>query len=153
MAFFTGFYGNPDVSLRHSLWALLRRLTDMAKFDEFPWIIGGDFNDIMHDSEKIGGNRLSSSQLEAFRNVLNEFNLQSHLCERDHFTWVNRHQNNGLIFERLDRFVSLFAWRMMYPMARCSALDYYHSDHCPIHINLSPGIQRDQNYSDSRQCA
>lgn len=40
---FTGFYGNPDASLRHSSWTLIRRLFGMYEFQDVP-IIGGDFN-------------------------------------------------------------------------------------------------------------
>lgn len=32
--------------------------------------------------------------------------------------------------------MSSFEWRLLYPTARCSALDFYHSDHRPICINL-----------------
>ncbi|XP_073132022.1 uncharacterized protein [Henckelia pumila] len=38
---FTGFYGNPNTSLRHLYWSLLRRLSNMGEFSELPWLIGG----------------------------------------------------------------------------------------------------------------
>ncbi|XP_012853795.1 PREDICTED: uncharacterized protein LOC105973319 [Erythranthe guttata] len=49
---FTGFYGVADHTLRHRSWNLLRTLAEgMA----LPWVIGGDFNEILCNSEKIGG--------------------------------------------------------------------------------------------------
>lgn len=68
--------------------------------------------------------------------MINDCNLQSLNCEDDPFTWVNRRLGNDLIFERLDRFISSFEWRMLYPTALCSSLDFYHPDHRPIYINL-----------------
>ncbi|XP_073136770.1 uncharacterized protein [Henckelia pumila] len=133
---FTGFYGNPATSLRHSSWELLRRLADLIEFRNISWIVGGDFNEIWYDSEKIGGNRRNSTQTTAFRDSLDMCSLQSFHCQGDMFTWVNCRHLGGLIFARLDRFVGNFGWRMLYPTARSSALDFYHSDHRPIYLDL-----------------
>ncbi|XP_073133915.1 uncharacterized protein [Henckelia pumila] len=101
---FTGFYGNPETRHRHLSWSLLKRLANMHEFNGFPLLIGGDFNEICYESEKLGGNRRPTSQMEEFRNVLDICNLQSLHCSGDLFTWANRQQNEALIFERLDRF-------------------------------------------------
>ena len=47
----TGFYGHPISSQRIHGWTLLRRLASMASL---PWIVGGDFNEILTISEKVG---------------------------------------------------------------------------------------------------
>ncbi|XP_073120906.1 uncharacterized protein [Henckelia pumila] len=133
---FTVFYGNSDTNLRHVSWELIRRLEGMQELRDFQWLIGGDFNEICYDSEKLGGNMKPAAQIADFRGVLDDCNLQSLHCEGDIFTWVNRRNSDGLIFERLDRFASSFSWRMLYPAAKCTSLDFYHSDHRPIHINL-----------------
>lgn len=49
---FTRFYGNPNRSLHHFSWELLRRLHSLSSL---LWVIGGDFNEIIHLSEKAGG--------------------------------------------------------------------------------------------------
>lgn len=46
---FTGFYGNPETDKRHFSWALLERLKVCFTG---PWIVGGDFNEIMSAEEK-----------------------------------------------------------------------------------------------------
>ena len=46
---FTGFYGNPETSKREDSWTLLRRL---QRFDNQPWLVVGDFNELLVASEK-----------------------------------------------------------------------------------------------------
>lgn len=49
---FTGFYGSSVSALRHQSWQLLRRLAGMHELNSLPWLVGGDFNEILYDSEK-----------------------------------------------------------------------------------------------------
>ncbi|KAF4369735.1 hypothetical protein F8388_010566 [Cannabis sativa] len=46
---FTGIYGDPVKNQRHNSWALLQRLSEEASG---PWLIGGDFNEVLHAKEK-----------------------------------------------------------------------------------------------------
>ncbi|XP_073307184.1 uncharacterized protein [Primulina huaijiensis] len=133
---FTGFYGNPEVHMRHFSWELLHRLKDMAELKEIPWLIGGDFNEICYDSEKLGGNRRAPRQMQAFREVLELCELQDLHCSGEFFTWVNRRDSANIIFERLDRFVGNMKWRLHFPVARVTSLEFYHSDHRPLCLQL-----------------
>ncbi|XP_073049618.1 uncharacterized protein [Primulina eburnea] len=78
---FTGFYGQSDVSLRHFSWNLLGRLKNMDVYTDLPWLVGGDFNEICYDSEKLGGIRRGASQMQAFRNILELCELQDIYCQ------------------------------------------------------------------------
>jgi hypothetical protein len=49
---FTGFYGHPDPSRRHESWDLL---THLKGFTPDPWLCVGDFNEVVEQSEKVGG--------------------------------------------------------------------------------------------------
>lgn len=46
-------YGNPNPNYRNHLWERLERTYTVRK--DYPWIIMGDFNEIMSNSEKKGG--------------------------------------------------------------------------------------------------
>lgn len=135
---FTGFYGNPDASLRRFSWDLLRRLKLDLEMSCIPWLVGGDFNEICFASEKYGGRIRSETQMEAFRNILEECELRNIHCEREYFTWVNKRKSDSLIFEKLDRFVCSFSWGQLYPTAKATSLEFFHSDHRPIEIKLGP---------------
>ncbi|KAL0408431.1 UNVERIFIED_CONTAM: putative mitochondrial protein [Sesamum radiatum] len=50
---FSGIYGEPETSNRKKTWELLARLKAQAIR---PWLCIGDFNEILDDSEKDGGN-------------------------------------------------------------------------------------------------
>lgn len=48
----TGFYGHPTTAERYRTWNLLRCLGDESTL---PWVVVGDFNELLHVDEKIGG--------------------------------------------------------------------------------------------------
>lgn len=57
---FTGFYGHPESTSRRLSWSLLRQL---ANVDTLPWVCMGDFNDLLTNEEKKGGQ--SQAELDA----------------------------------------------------------------------------------------
>ncbi|PPR88161.1 hypothetical protein GOBAR_AA32532 [Gossypium barbadense] len=69
---FTGFYGQSDPSSRLQAWNMLRRVHCSVNEG---WIIGGDFNAILNDSEKEGGQRKPNVLMEEFSNILKELKL------------------------------------------------------------------------------
>ena len=50
---FTAFYGAPDVHSRPHTWKLLERCRDVAP--SMPWLVIGDFNEILSNDHKQGG--------------------------------------------------------------------------------------------------
>ncbi|XP_073025066.1 uncharacterized protein [Primulina eburnea] len=133
---FTGFYGQPETHLRHFSWELLHRLRGLTELRMMPWLVGGDFNEICFDSEKLGGNRRAPTQMQAFRDILDIYDLQDLHCHGEFFTWVNRRVSNNLIFERLDRYVGDLNWRLLFPSANVHSLEFFHSDHRTICLKL-----------------
>ncbi|XP_073138442.1 uncharacterized protein [Henckelia pumila] len=101
-----------------------------------PWLVGGDFNEICSNSEKVGGHPRAESQMDKFRETLDVCSLQDLHCGGEFFTWTNRRIGDNFVMERLDRFTGTFDWRMMYPTARIQSFEFYHSDHRPIVLEL-----------------
>ena len=66
---FTGFYGEPVTHRRFESWDMLRQLNNWF---HLPWLCAGNFNEIVSDTEKLGGSNRSHSQMQLFRDVLDE---------------------------------------------------------------------------------
>ncbi|KAK9942826.1 hypothetical protein M0R45_008474 [Rubus argutus] len=63
---FTGFYGHPKTSLHHLSWQAIR---DMCDEDSLPWVLIGDFNEILTIAEKEACRRRRECQLWGFQEV------------------------------------------------------------------------------------
>lgn len=90
----TGFYGSPVDKLCPSTWTLLKHLRGS---DNVPWLIGGDFNEILHHHEKFGGKPKSDWALLDSRLVVDECGLIDMGFSGDCFTWVNRREGRTAI--------------------------------------------------------
>lgn len=85
-------------------WKLIEQL---RKSSDLPWLIMGDFNEIMHLSEKVGGNLRPEWQMRSFVETINRCQLRDSGFTRSELTWSRRLGSRGWVRERLDRaFVS-----------------------------------------------
>ena len=82
----TGFYGNPEISLRKESWSLLRYLNSQY---QMPWMCLGDFNEIVSATEKSGGPDRAQQQMEGFREAMDTCGFQDIGYEGLEFTWCN----------------------------------------------------------------
>lgn len=63
----TEFYGSPFSHNKEASWNLLRHL---GRAEVLPWLVCGDFNEILYGFKKEGGLPRNERRMEAFRNVL-----------------------------------------------------------------------------------
>lgn len=98
---------------------------------------GGDFNEILLLSEKMGGNSRSYTQMNAFSDVLHDCGLSDLSCVGDLFTWSNKRSGPDQIMARLDRFLCNIPGHEVFPNAVAENLNFLGSDHRPILLNLS----------------
>nr|KYP39451.1 Putative ribonuclease H protein At1g65750 family [Cajanus cajan] len=123
----TAVYANPRVELRQRVWAHLRELGGRITL---PWLVLGDFNEIMLSTECRGG-RFSMVGVSQFLEVLNDCNLLDMGAKGLRFTWY-RNQRGVVLAKRLDRAVCNVAWQAMFPEAYVENLCRVYSDHCPL---------------------
>ena len=97
---------------------------------DLPWLMVGDFNEILSNNEKEGGNIRPQRCMQQFRDCLFDCNLEDLGFIGDKFTW-----RRGRIRERLDRAVSNQRWRDMIPLAMVINKDFSRSDHRPISVD------------------
>lgn len=69
---FISFYGQTDSCLRQQSWDMLRKVKSTINEE---WIVGGDFNAILNDSEKEGGRRKLKTSMDDFCDILEELSL------------------------------------------------------------------------------
>ena len=131
---FTGFYGEPESHGRHESWDLLHNLHSQ---NSLAFLCAGDFNEILKQSEKLGGRMRPLGQMQLFKDILDECGLMDIGFKGSPFTW-SKHYNNGVsIWERLDRVVVSYDWFSKFPGARVHHVDSTTSDHKILWIENS----------------
>ena len=130
----TGFYGQPDAGKRFISWQLLDLLKNQISM---PWIVFGDFNEIMWSSEKIGWMDRNANQMAEFRDCLNRCELVDLGFIGQKFTWCNGRGGEQRTKVRLDRMVANEEWMRLFPEARVRHVAMSISDHCLLLLSLS----------------
>ena len=121
---FTGIYGEPEWNQKGRTWDAIRSIRgDLTA----PWLLMGDFNEILYNSEKEGGRPRTQRQLQAFHDVLSECELNYMEFTGDLYTWQRGH-----IRERLDRAVANIQWSNLFPQSTLINSEMTRSDHRPI---------------------
>ena len=134
---FTGFYGHPETALRIRSWSLLRCLHGLS---DKPWLVLGDFNEIMALEEKCGREDRSFRQMARFREALSDCSLSDLGFVGPEFTWSNNREDDELVRVRLDRGVASQEWRSLFPKALVRHISVVHSDHIGLLLELVPCI-------------
>ena len=137
---FTGFYGEPVTHLRHESWSKLRQLN--SRFN-LPWLCAGDFNEILRSNEKHGGSSRSQSQMQLFRDVVDECSFLDLGFVGPQFTWSKHFAAGHSVWERLDRGLANYEWLTRFAGARVHHLHSNSSDHRPILI-VPAGLEVDR---------
>ena len=133
--FFTAIYASPRFRERKFLW---NNLSTVANSHNMPWLMVGDFNELLFANDKFGGRPIIPSRATAFKNCLDFCNMADLGFQGLRFTWTNKNDVSSLIQERLDRFFANLDWCLLYPEAQVSHLARSLSDHCPVLLELHP---------------
>ncbi|KAA3472831.1 reverse transcriptase [Gossypium australe] len=133
---FTGFYGSPYVNNKNASWNLLKKL---GQDQNHPWLVSRDFNEIMYSFEKSRGIPREKRRMKAFRETLEECQLEDLGYSGVLFTWERGNLPETNIKERLDKGVVNEKWRHLFPTGNIHHLTHSMSDHCPLLLNTKSG--------------
>lgn len=102
-----------------------------------PWLLLGDLNFILQDSDKQGGNPANSFPPNFIRDKLLDMKMNDAYTFRNPFTWCNRRFKNHseLIFEKIDKGFVNDEWLSVLPHTRITNLARIFSDYSPILLN------------------
>lgn len=98
---FTSIYGFPEEENKVKTCALLKAL---ARATKLPWLCGGDFNLMLMESEKRGGEVFNTNEANILREAMEDCQFMDLGFVGYEYTWSNNRGGNANIQERLDRF-------------------------------------------------
>ncbi|KAJ4833375.1 hypothetical protein Tsubulata_029926, partial [Turnera subulata] len=129
----TGFYGDPMESDRGRSWDLLRMLKNRSAL---PWMVFGDYNEILVAKEKHGRLPKPDRLMRAFRDAVEFCELRDLGYSGNSFTWDNGRDGVHNAQLRLDRAMGSCQWQNLFPRWGVTHLGYDGSDHRPIKLSL-----------------
>ncbi|XP_070035101.1 uncharacterized protein [Nicotiana tomentosiformis] len=110
----------------------LDHLYYLASVMELPWLVGGDFNMVLHEDEKIGGLTLYPPEYEDFAFCVNSCGLFEQGYKGSPFTWWNGRSKAECLFKRLDRIFVNLPFQNMLPTIEVEHLIRTGSDHATL---------------------
>ncbi|XP_075103611.1 uncharacterized protein LOC142178181 [Nicotiana tabacum] len=99
---------------------------------ELPWLVGGDFNVLLNEEEKIGGLPVYPPEYEDFDFCVNSCELFDTSYKGSPFTWWNGRPNAECIFKRLDKIIVNSPFQSLFPTTEVKHLIRTGSDHAPL---------------------
>ncbi|KAL4298005.1 hypothetical protein GQ457_12G013580 [Hibiscus cannabinus] len=125
---FSGLHGHCVDKNKHLTWSTIDRLRSSSTL---PWLVGGDINEILCHSEKVGGRRKLLGFLDTFRDCLDRNHLIDCKPISGWFTWLYTNSVFGSVIpERLDRYLATTDWFTLFPEYRVTSFYTTKSDHC-----------------------
>ncbi|XP_062075390.1 uncharacterized protein LOC133779445 [Humulus lupulus] len=121
--FVTYVYVFNDEEGRKRLWKDLQDLTVKG-----PWIVMGDFNDILAKEERIG-NRVRYKTSTDFIDCVANCQLEDVKYSGNFYTWCNKQYGEDRIYSKIDRVLANQVWLSLFPDAETVFLNEGPFDH------------------------
>lgn len=128
ISFISLVYGTLAMENRAAFWNKLSKVG--CGWDSF-WIITGDFNEILNNSEKTGGPPRLEGSFTSFRSFVAKNGLWELKHSGEQLSWRGTRYTH-IICSRLDRLMSNCSQSEAYPLGRCCYLRFEGSDHSPL---------------------
>ena len=130
---FTGFYGEPARARRRESWRLMHFLRNQANL---PWLCVGDFNEILHVEEQMGGNDREEWCLDGFREAVQYCGFSNLGYRGLPYTWDNRREGLRNIKVRLYHGLADDAWLELFGESSITHVQTSESDHCALYVHI-----------------
>uniref|UniRef100_A0A803NI13 Uncharacterized protein n=1 Tax=Cannabis sativa TaxID=3483 RepID=A0A803NI13_CANSA len=128
----TFLYGFNDEHKREDLWGDLEKLA--AGIQE-PWIVLGDFNEILFANERVG-RKAQSIPSTRLRNCMETCDMMDLKYSRSFFTWNNKQKPEDRVFSKIDRAMINSKWSCALPDSEAVFLPELSFDHNPILVSI-----------------
>ncbi|XP_062089719.1 uncharacterized protein LOC133796261 [Humulus lupulus] len=129
-------YALNDEKGRVSLWSDLKEIAAMSRG---PWLILGDFNDILSAEERIGG-KSKQAILGAFKECVESCGVEDIKYTGSFYTWNNKQDQSNRICSKIDRVMANQDWIEKFPTTEVVFLPEGNFDHCPALLSVYPDV-------------
>ncbi|XP_060182297.1 uncharacterized protein LOC132611960 [Lycium barbarum] len=136
-------YAKCESAARLELWDSIYFL---ASSMNLPRKVGGDFNVILNEEEKIGGLPVYPSKYEDFAFCVNSCELGEVEFRGSPFTWWNGRAGQDCIFKRLDRILVNQQYRDWFTNLSIEHLSRKGLDHAPLLLSVGEQVQQFQKH-------
>lgn len=127
-SFVSFIYGPPQTENRAAFWS---QMTTIGSLRDSAWLLTGDFNDILENSEKVGGPPRWEGSFQNFRSFVSQSGLWDVKHSGKALSWRGKRYTH-FIKSRLDRSMANCSWTESFPHGRCKYLRFEGSDHIPL---------------------
>jgi hypothetical protein len=128
-------YGPNSTQDKLKLWDNLTQLIQSQQSQLV--IIGGDFNAVLSQSEKIGGISPPTKTIQDFSQFVDNNGLMDIPPIQGKFTWTNRRDGFAQIAVWLDHFLLSQEWKLQHVQLSSEILSFPESDHYPISLSIT----------------
>ncbi|XP_074283135.1 uncharacterized protein LOC141607680 [Silene latifolia] len=122
-----GFNKNADWK---ELW---QSLLDIHSSIQGPWMVMGDFNNVLNMDERIGA-PVTVAEVKDFQECVDTCGLYDLSSTGAYFTWNNKQEGNERVFSRIDRVLANDEWILNGPDGSITFLPEGLYDHSPCLI-------------------
>lgn len=139
---YTAIYASNLSDEKNDLWVELMQLHASFGLEDSPWMIGGDFNQVLFGSEHVtASENINYTQMYQFRDCLHQMGVCDLRYTGTHLTWTNK-QDDYPVAKKLDRQLINSPLSSVFPHAMSSFLLPLFSDHCPCSTDLAFPLPR-----------
>ena len=110
----------------------------LANMRDLPWALIRDFNEVLLEEEKSGGNLICQRRVRKIKECMDDCHMLDLGFSGLKFTWTNKRDIGDLIQCKLDRCWVNLGWKAFYSTTNVTHLTRVNSDHCPFLLNLNP---------------
>ncbi|VFQ90108.1 unnamed protein product [Cuscuta campestris] len=129
----TCFYGYPERVRHVASWNLLR---DLSSSSSLPWVVIGDFNDLLFQHEKRGPSPHPDCLLQGFGDALENCGLEQVPFVGYPYTWERGKGTDAWVEEKLDRAVANESWTCVFETTKVYNCLVRSSDHSALFLDI-----------------
>ncbi|CAK8532778.1 unnamed protein product [Lathyrus sativus] len=102
----TALYALNRLEQRRVLW---KDIAIIHAQQQGPWVLMGDFNNVIHINDRIGGNDVTETKYTDICSMMDNVGLFEKESKGSYYTWSNNH-TAGTIYSRIDHVLANVEW-------------------------------------------